>query len=184
MYGEPGTGAANNYIGLDQKLHSATDDATAIGGKSAARSKKASDVDPTSFEAWVESSQALASQHFSDLSGWDVFRSQLPWLLLTQEPVAMGLMRSIAVMTQQNNAFPRWVLGNHEGNCMIGNHMAAFLVDGLLTFSNASNPNPERGTWAAVAIDASAAVQPTLTSQATVQVLGSFVLWASTSKLN
>ena len=171
MYVEPGTGSASTYIGLDQQLHSSVDDAVTIGGIPPGKpSKRLSDVDPASFEAWAASSQVHATQHFSDISGWDVFRDQFPWLHLTQEPLAMGLIRSMAVMAQQQNQFPRWVLGNHEGNCMIGQHAASLIVDALLTHSNPANQTPDRGTWAAVAIDASAAVQPVLNNQATVVV--------------
>jgi hypothetical protein len=57
---------------------------------------------------WAASSQQLSAAHFSDLSLWDTFRTMNPWLLLTQKPVAMGLLRSLGAMTKQQDAFPHW----------------------------------------------------------------------------
>jgi putative alpha-1,2-mannosidase len=207
VYSEPAA-ANGEYTGLDQQLHSAADDALALGGcpvpqrlsnKAAAPASNASSEaatetsaaaaqallisspsggssDPASFEAWATASQALSVAHFSDLSNWDTFRSVLPWLLLTQEPVAVGLMRSMAAMTQQQGAFPRWPLAQHESDCMIGNHAASLLVDALLVFTdsafNATTGAPGEpfacGTWAAVAVATAAAAQPALLRQATV----------------
>jgi len=200
MYSEP---AASNgeYTGLDQQLHSAADDAVALGACPASQADaeggatteashkymqkvfRKSSTDPASFDAWANTSQAYSAAHFSDLSNWDIFRSMLPWLLLTQEPVAMGVMRSMAVMAQQQGAFPRWPLAHHESGCMIGNHAASLLVDALLLFTDEpSEPvggdrtgsAPSKGaypcgTWAAAAVAAAAAAQPALQQQATVE---------------
>ena len=53
---------------------------------------------------------------FSDLSLWDTFRTQHPWLLLRNEQIALALAKSMEDMTIQQNAFPRWPLGSHEGS--------------------------------------------------------------------
>jgi hypothetical protein len=117
VYAEPASGASGSYTGLDQKLQSASADAAALGGSCSETdffATTADDPDDSAFGEWRKSSQSLSSQHFSDFSGWDIFRSMLPWTLLTQEPVAMGILRSMAVMSQQQGAFPRWPLANHE----------------------------------------------------------------------
>lgn len=196
IYSEPAS-SNGEYTGLDQQLHSAEDDAVALGAcpasqdslrfegeEKAQKGSKGSSADPASFEAWTTTSQAYAAAHFSDLSNWDIFRSVLPWLLLTQEPVAMGVMRSMAVMAQQQGAFPRWPLANHEGACMIGNHAASLLVDALLVFTDEPSESADStmrvsstprkgaypcGTWAAAAVAAAAAAQPALQQQATVE---------------
>ena len=181
VYTEPGgSGNGSTYIGLDQKVHSSNDDAANLGGCGEAsiltgsvRNTAQVDLDPASFDAWVASSQTLSSAHFSDFSNWDIFRDQLPWTLLTQEPVAMGVLRSMAAMTQQQGAFPRWPLANHEGNCMIGQHAASAILDALFAFT-AAGPSSALaascGTWGAVATALAAAVQPTLNAQATEDV--------------
>jgi len=101
------TGGA--YMGLDKVVHNVQDDRQDAG------------LGPYS------------SARFSDLSLWDTFRSQHPWLLLTKTDVAVGVLRSIAEMTVEQNAFPKWVLGNHESGCMIGLHGGALVLEAVLS---------------------------------------------------
>lgn len=68
---------------------------------------------------------------FSDLSLWDTFRTQHPWLLLTQPDVAVGVIRSMQQMTLQQQAFPRWVLASVESGCMLGEGGMAAVVEAL-----------------------------------------------------
>lgn len=98
------------YLGVDRQVHNVTADRLAYGDDATTR---------------------YASHWFSDLSFWDTFRTQHPWLFLVNEDLSVGLARSIADITVQQNAFPRWVLGAHEASCMLGEHGAAFIVEML-----------------------------------------------------
>lgn len=109
--------SSGDYIGLDMKLHNIAETR--------------------------QPSECKASQYFSDLSIWDTFRTQLPWQLLTQGDVGVGILRSLEEMTDQFGYFPRWPLANVETGCMIGMHGAATVIEGLLKgyadYFNATN---------------------------------------------
>lgn len=62
-----------------------------------------------------------------------------PWVLLTQEAAAAGVLRSMAAMTAQQGAFPRWTLGGHEASCMVGSHGAAMVAEALLARTTGSS---------------------------------------------
>jgi putative alpha-1,2-mannosidase len=69
---------------------------------------------------------------YSDLSFWDTFRGAHPWQLLTDESLAVGVLRSVSEMTVQQNAFPRWVLASEDISCMVGLHGGALAVEAAL----------------------------------------------------
>ena len=75
----------------------------------------------------------------SDFSLWDTFRTQNPWLLLTDEPFSVGMLRSFAEITSQLGVFPKWTSSNRERGCMVGYHGAALIADAVK--SNISGEN-------------------------------------------
>eukprot|EP01034_Spumella_vulgaris_P030503 gene30503-37731_t len=101
------------YLGVDQEVHNVTAERIAKYGDSIATS-------PQSYH------------FFSDLSLWDTFRTLHPWLLLLNEDLAVGIVRSLAEITIQQEAFPRWMLGNFESSCMFANHGAAVVLEAIL----------------------------------------------------
>lgn len=107
--------AGNSFVGLDQRVYTASGNAFPEDSGNARNQRSYSDA------------------YFSDLSLWDTFRTTLPWQLLTREDVSIGILRSLASMTTaQNGVFPRWPLGSVETGCMIGFHGAAFVLEALL----------------------------------------------------
>ena len=100
------TEAGGVYLGLDKLVHNATQERMEIYG---------SDIGSTKV-----------MEFYSDLSLWDTFRGAHPWLLLTDESLAVGVLRSMSEMTQQQNAFPKWVLANNDISCMVGLHGGNF----------------------------------------------------------
>lgn len=107
------TEEGGQYLGLDQQLHNAAAERAAQYPSSKTSSPK-------------------AMQFYSDLSLWDTFRSLHPWLLLKDEPLAVGILRSVSEMTQQQQGYPKWVLANKDISCMVGLHGAALAVEGAL----------------------------------------------------
>ena len=76
------------YIGLDKRTHNSFTEREALYG--------------------APQPNLESSYHFySDLSLWDTFRSQHPWVLLTDEVRAVGIARSVADMSTQQGSFPR-----------------------------------------------------------------------------
>lgn len=91
------------YLGVDKQIHNVTAERFALYGP-----------EPPS--------SSLMGAFYSDLSLWDTFRSQQPLLLLLDEELAVGVLRSMAEITAQQGVFPRWVLASNEASCMVGNH--------------------------------------------------------------
>jgi putative alpha-1,2-mannosidase len=77
------TEANGEYFGMDQITHNAKSERQAAGMVEVAG--------PASFE------------YFSDLSLWDTFRTQHPWLLLSRPDVAIGTIRSMGEMSKHVN---------------------------------------------------------------------------------
>ena len=102
------------YLGMDKLVHNVLDERAELYDSSSA---------PAAYDL----------QFFSDLSLWDTFRTQHPWLLLQDEPLAVGILRSMGEITVQQGAFPRWPMASTESGCMIGESGAAAVLEGILT---------------------------------------------------
>ncbi len=71
-----------------------------------------------------------SNKFFSDLSLWDTFRTQNPWLLLFHPDITVGVMKSIYQITKQlGGYFPRLPYASLETSCMVGLHGAASVLD-------------------------------------------------------
>ena len=71
--------------------------------------------------------------YLSDLSLWDVYRTQMPMLAVLQPVVASDIFESMLAMFAQTNFshVPHWVWANCETGCMPGSHGLAVLADFL-----------------------------------------------------
>ena len=82
------------YLGMDRAVHNAKAERS-LAGMSVVGSSSSS-----------SSSTASSSlEYYSDLSLWDTFRTQHPWLLLTRPDVAIGTLRSMGEMSKQANRY-------------------------------------------------------------------------------
>lgn len=104
------------YLGVDGAVHNATTE------RATKYASSRTSLAPSSY----------TSRFFSDFSLWDTFRTLQPWYLLTNEDLAIGLIRSMVDITVQQQAFPRWTLGHHEASCMMGESGVSFLLDAAL----------------------------------------------------
>lgn len=68
---------------------------------------------------------------YTDMSLWDVHRTQLPWLSLTAPRVYADVVRSLEAMGDEGGDVPRWPLANVYTGCMVGNHAIAVLADAV-----------------------------------------------------
>jgi predicted alpha-1,2-mannosidase len=107
------TEAGGVYMGLDQQVHDVAAERAGMYPDSLAASEK-------------------TMQFYSDFSFWDTFRTLHPWLLLTDESLAVGILRSVSEMTQQQQGYPKWVLANVDTGGMLGCHGAALALEGAL----------------------------------------------------
>ena len=74
-----------------------------------------------------------AGGFMSDLSLWDVYRTQMPLLAALMPTVASDTLESMMAMFAQTNFthVPHWVWANCETGCMPGSHGLAVLADFL-----------------------------------------------------
>lgn len=59
------------------------------------------------------------SSYYSDLSLWDIHRTQTPLLALLRPDVAIGIVHSLVAMSQEGGALPRWPIANGVCVCVV-----------------------------------------------------------------
>ncbi|CAF1458562.1 unnamed protein product, partial [Rotaria sordida] len=59
---------------------------------------------------------------YTDLFIWDIFRTQVPFLILHDSKRANDIVHSIMLIVEQGGYLPKWPLANRYTNCMIGSH--------------------------------------------------------------
>jgi predicted alpha-1,2-mannosidase len=67
---------------------------------------------------------------YTNFSGWDIYRSEVPLLALLAPRNASDMMQSLVAIGQQAGGLPRWPLANSETGIMVGDSPAAILADG------------------------------------------------------
>ena len=75
--------------------------------------------------------QDLRRHAYTDLSLWDIHRTQLPWLSLTAPTIFADVVRSLEAMGVEGGDVPRWPLANVYTGCMIGNHAIAVVAEAI-----------------------------------------------------
>jgi predicted alpha-1,2-mannosidase len=113
------TEVGGNYLGLDGIIHNANDERSTKYPNSEAKSAK-------------------VNERYSDFSFWDSFRAAHPWLLLTDENLSVGVLRSISEMTAEANGYPKWVLASKDIGCMVGLHGGALFLEAALSGINSN----------------------------------------------
>jgi putative alpha-1,2-mannosidase len=77
--------------------------------------------------------------YFTDMSIWDVHRTQFPWLVLYQPQVMQDVVSSLLQMYQQGGSLPRWPFLNGYTSAMIGTHGIVVIADAYLKGLKAFN---------------------------------------------
>lgn len=81
---------------------------------------------------------------YTDMSLWDVHRTQLPWLSLTAPSVHGDVLRSLDAMGNEGGDVPRWPLANAYTNCMVGNHAIVVLAEAVAKKQHLGSLNVSR----------------------------------------
>jgi predicted alpha-1,2-mannosidase len=68
----------------------------------------------------------------SDMSLWDIFRTQAPWLGLVAPASSQDVVQSLLAMTEDGGHLPRWPLANVYTGCMVGERGAVVITDAAL----------------------------------------------------
>jgi len=63
--------------------------------------------------------------YYTDMSIWDVHRTQFPWLALIRPNVMSDIVNSLLLMYEQGGDLPRWPFANGYTSAMIGTHVRA-----------------------------------------------------------
>jgi predicted alpha-1,2-mannosidase len=82
--------------------------------------------------------------YMSDMSIWDIHRTELPLLNLLQPRQGLAVVSSLALMASEGGDIPRWPLADVYTGCMIGNHANAIVLDTAVKAGLASLPEQ---TW-------------------------------------
>jgi predicted alpha-1,2-mannosidase len=69
---------------------------------------------------------------YSDMSIWDVHRTQMPMMSLLYPDGMTDIVKSIILMTEQGGYLPRWPMANGYTGCMIGSHAIVIIVDAYM----------------------------------------------------
>jgi predicted alpha-1,2-mannosidase len=77
------------------------------------------------------SDMANGVNYRSDMSIWDIYRTQAPLMNLVRPEAANDIQRSLLLMYQQGGRLPRWPLANVYTGCMVGSHSLIILADYL-----------------------------------------------------
>ncbi len=67
---------------------------------------------------------------YTNFSGWDIYRSEVPLLALLAPLQTSDMMQSLVADGEQAGALPRWPLANSETGIMIGDSSAVILAEG------------------------------------------------------
>ncbi len=88
-----------------------------------------SDVDGTYRGVDGMVRRAEGQRLYSDLSLWDTFRTEHPWLATVYPEYQRDFVRSLIVMGDAVGYFPRWPLGSGETGGMLGDCGALMVAD-------------------------------------------------------
>ena len=88
-----------------------------------------SDADGTYRGVDGEVRRAEGWRYYSDLSLWDTFRTEHPWLTMVYPEYQRDFVRSIVAMAGALGYFPRWPLGTGETGGMLGDCGALMVAD-------------------------------------------------------
>jgi predicted alpha-1,2-mannosidase len=112
------TESNGQYYGFDKQLHNSVEDYNNL------------DYTTITLSEGQYGHGSYSTQFFSDLSLWDTFRTQNPWILLFHPDITVGIMKSMYQITKQlGGYFPRLPYASLETSCMVGLHGAATIVD-------------------------------------------------------
>ena len=76
--------------------------------------------------------RAEGFRYYSDLSLWDTFRTEHPWLTAVYPEYQRDFVRSLLAMSEVAGYFPRWPLGTGETGGMLGDCGALMVADTVL----------------------------------------------------
>jgi len=84
------------------------------------------------FDSKTHQLPAGQDRYFSDMSIWDVYRTQFPWLTFFQPHIMKDIVASLLLDFKEGGSLPKWPIANGYSSCMIGEHAITSIVDAYL----------------------------------------------------
>ncbi|CAF3805447.1 unnamed protein product [Rotaria magnacalcarata] len=81
------------------------------------------------FDGQIHTKPDYMQHVYTDLSIWDVFRTQIPFILFHDSQRANDIIHSIMINVEQGGDLPKWPLANGYTGCMIGSHADILISD-------------------------------------------------------
>ncbi|CAF3392334.1 unnamed protein product [Rotaria socialis] len=81
------------------------------------------------FDGQVHTKPDYMEHIYTDLSIWDIFRTQIPFIIFHDSQRANDIIHSIMLNVEQGGDLPKWPFANIYTNCMIGSHADIMLSD-------------------------------------------------------
>ena len=69
---------------------------------------------------------------YTDMSIWDVHRTQMPWILFHDLYRFNDIAKSILMFNKEGGYMPKWPFANGWTGCMIGAHANTILSDWIV----------------------------------------------------
>lgn len=69
------------------------------------------------------------NRFFTDMSIWDIVRTQIPWTGFFQPDIMKDIVGSLKLMYLEGGDLPKWPIANGYGECMVGAHSIPVIVD-------------------------------------------------------
>jgi putative alpha-1,2-mannosidase len=69
---------------------------------------------------------------YTDMSIWDVHRTQMPWTLFHDVPRFNDIAMSIVLINREGGYMPKWPFAQGATGCMIGAHANTILADWIV----------------------------------------------------
>eukprot|EP01130_Rhizamoeba_saxonica_P016699 TRINITY_DN776_c0_g2_i2.p1 TRINITY_DN776_c0_g2~~TRINITY_DN776_c0_g2_i2.p1 ORF type:complete len:695 (+),score=149.93 TRINITY_DN776_c0_g2_i2:261-2345(+) len=70
--------------------------------------------------------------YYSDMSIWDVHRTQFPWLVLSDPERMADIIKSLIIMYKEGGDLPKWPMANGYTGAMIGTHSIVLIADAYI----------------------------------------------------
>lgn len=69
---------------------------------------------------------------YTDMSLWDVHRTQMPWILFHDAVRFADIAMSIVLINREGGYMPQWPFAQGATGCMIGAHAITVLADWVI----------------------------------------------------
>uniref|UniRef100_A0A6B2KYI4 Glycoside hydrolase family 92 protein n=1 Tax=Arcella intermedia TaxID=1963864 RepID=A0A6B2KYI4_9EUKA len=84
------------------------------------------------FDNKVHQLSSDMTHYYTDMSIWDVYRTEFPWLVFFKPDVMSDIVKSLLLMKDQGGDLPRWPFANGYTSSMSGVHGVIVIVDAWL----------------------------------------------------